>query len=246
MRKFALFTIFVVALFMIACNRHSSTVKDTARYMSTFDQLAGDSTLYGLACDGCTDSVLIFLPYSGGDPDTFNIIEAMRNHQIYGSMRVGDKIAIQRNSEDSTVADKVINISRLLGTWCYLVEPKLKNIVGITEEMKQEMLAKIPDSVKKKMMMPLEYGFMLKGDNTARPVGTMFTNDRRSPVEFPHPKFYVEWHVFNGDLILCQGFLDSVGHIKVTKYDTTQLVTLRRDTMVLRLNGKEQGYYRKP
>ncbi len=40
--------------------------------ISLHKNLPGDSALYGLACDGCTDSVLVFLPYSGGDPDTLS------------------------------------------------------------------------------------------------------------------------------------------------------------------------------
>ena len=31
-------------------------------------RLPGDSTFYGLACDGCTDSVLVVLPADDSDP----------------------------------------------------------------------------------------------------------------------------------------------------------------------------------
>ena len=42
--------------------------------ISMEQKVAGDSTLYGLACDGCTDSIVVILPNQGGDPDTFDII----------------------------------------------------------------------------------------------------------------------------------------------------------------------------
>lgn len=246
MRKFTLFMTAFIILLTVACSRKTKSEVNPEQYIHQIDYKEGDSTLYGLACDGCTDSILIFLPYTGEDPDTFNIIEAMRNHQVYGMMTVGDQIAVLRNAEDSTVADKVINICRLKGTWCYLVEPKLKKIVGVTDEMVQEMLAKIPDSTKQRMMQPREYGFTLKSNHYARPLSTMYHNDQRSPVEFPHPKFYREWYIHNGDLILSQGYIDSIGHLQVTKHDTAQLVLLRLDSLVLRFNDKEQSYYRKP
>ena len=41
--------------------------------VGTSTKIEGDSTRYGLACEGCTDSVLVFLPGTGGDPVTYNI-----------------------------------------------------------------------------------------------------------------------------------------------------------------------------
>ena len=50
----------------------------------------GDKAIYGLACMGCTDSVVIMLPNQGGDPVKYNILEANRNRQVFGNIEVGD------------------------------------------------------------------------------------------------------------------------------------------------------------
>ena len=59
---------------MSACGGNTSkgadmdvSAEDSMAY-SIYNKEKGDSTLYGLACDGCTDSVVVFLPYEGGDP----------------------------------------------------------------------------------------------------------------------------------------------------------------------------------
>ena len=44
---------------------------------------------------------------------------------------------------------------------------------------------------------------------------------------------------------MSEGARDSLGNITVTNTDTAQLVLLHRDTLVLRFNEGEQGYYRK-
>ena len=56
------------------------------KVISTEQNMPGDSTVYGLACDGCNDTILVFLPRTGGDPDTFNILGASKQHQVFGRM----------------------------------------------------------------------------------------------------------------------------------------------------------------
>ena len=64
-----------IAAFMTACgSKQPKEDKVPNDAISMYKSIPGDSALYGLACDGCTDSILVFLPYSGGDPDTFDII----------------------------------------------------------------------------------------------------------------------------------------------------------------------------
>ena len=72
--------------------------------------LEGDSMVYGLACEGCNDSVVVLLPMDGSDPVSYDIINARHNQKVLGQMRVGDWIGLMRNAEDSTVADLVIDL----------------------------------------------------------------------------------------------------------------------------------------
>ena len=214
--------------------------------ISMEQNLPGDSMVYGLACDGCSDTLLIFLPRTGGDPDTFNILEAVRNRQIFGRPKIGDKVALIRNHENPQVADLVINLERLKGEWCYMVTPKLRERVGggketIPKEKKPEM-----DSILRQLLQPKEFGIEIKGENIARPIGISYAKaDDNSPVVFPPMKRYREWHLMNGRLILSETERDSLGNATVTNNDTATFVMLHRDTLVLRFNDKEQGYYRK-
>jgi hypothetical protein len=58
--------------------------------INTEQNAKGDSTVYGLACDGTNDSVIVFLPNSGGDPITYDIVGAMQNHRVIGKPQIGD------------------------------------------------------------------------------------------------------------------------------------------------------------
>lgn len=209
--------------------------------------LPGDSTVYGLACDGCTDTVIVLLPYSGADPDTFHILEAVRGHQLFGHPQIGDRLALLRNRQDTCVADIVIDIDQLTGQWCYEVTPRLRRWAGMSQT-EQQAPPPLPDSILSRLLQPRELGFQLNGDFTARPVGTVpraKSSDERSPVEYPRQKLYHEWRIANGRLLLSETTLDSLGNIVVTGCDTARLVMLRRDSLVLRINDTEQGYYRK-
>ena len=209
--------------------------------------MPGDSTVYGLACDGCNDTILVFLPRQGGDPDTFNILNASKNHQVFGRPMIGDLVGVLTNRENQKVADKVINIEQLKGKWCYMVEPKLREIAGMPLSRLQGEQREEMDSMLREMLQPREFGFEIKSDYTARPIGMIrsMTSDEESPVVYPPLKRYREWRIFNGRLILSEGARDSLGNITVTNTDTAQLVLLHRDTLVLRFNEGEQGYYRK-
>ena len=80
--------------------------------------------------------------------------------------------------------------------------------------MEQEFLKKMPDSVMQRLLQPREYGFQLKNDHQAQPIGMVRqgnTTDDRSPVEYPELKRYHEWHLLNGRLILNETRRDSLG-----------------------------------
>ena len=115
--KKAVFILTISAILMIACgsNRQHDTQSATEA-ISLFQNEPGDSSLYGLACDGCTDSVLVFLPYAGGDPDTFDIIDAFQHRRIFGRPHIGDELVVILNPEDSAEAYMVFNMEELKDT----------------------------------------------------------------------------------------------------------------------------------
>jgi hypothetical protein len=238
----------LAALLTTACSsKTESRPTEETDLISMEPAMLGDSTVYGLACDGCNDTILVFLPRQGGDPDTFNILNASKNHQVFGRPMIGDLVGVLTNRENQKVADKVINIEQLKGKWCYMVEPKLREIAGMPLSRLQGEQREEMDSMLREMLQPREFGVEIKSDYTARPIGMIrsMTSDEESPVVYPPLKRYREWRIFNGRLILSEGARDSLGNITVTNTDTAQLVLLHRDTLVLRFNEGEQGYYRK-
>jgi len=246
--RLAAMAVVVAALLTTACSsKTESRPTEKTDLISMEPAMPGDSTVYGLACDGCNDTILVFLPRQGGDPDTFNILNASKNHQVFGRPMIGDLVGVLTNRENQKVADKVINIEQLKGKWCYMVEPKLREIAGMPLSRLQGEQREEMDSMLREMLQPREFGFEIKSDYTARPIGMIrsMTSDEESPVVYPPLKRYREWRIFNGRLILSEGARDSLGNITVTNTDTAQLVLLHRDTLVLRFNEGEQGYYRK-
>jgi len=241
MKKMLLFAI--IAVLIAACGskqpKKDIVPKDA---ISMYKSMPGDSALYGLACDGCTDSILVFLPYSGGDPDTFDIINCRQQHRLYGRPHIGDALAVMLNPENHKEASCVINIGTLVGQWCYMAEPTLRTIDGRTPP--------VPDSILKKIMIPVEYSLKLKADYTATMRGNrnnMGKNgNAQSLAVYPEIHRYTDWYPFNGRLILhadtIAGFTQE-GDKPIT--DTAEIVLLRRDTLILRIGDKEQSYYRK-
>mgnify|MGYP002625215858 CR=1 FL=1 len=232
----------VTALIMAACGSKQAP-KEAApnQAISTHENLPGDSTRYGLACDGCTDSVLVFLPYSGGDPDTFNIIQAQKERRIFGRPHIGDELAVIASSESPHLAQTVINLSTLHGQWAYMVSPTLRQSVG-------QPARPLPDSILQKIMIPREYSIRLKRDNTAQIRGArrqQTTTDDMSPVEYPAVKHYTEWHIFNGQLVLTTDTIAGGGDEAEPENDTVTIQLLMRDSLVLRFKDHDQPYYRK-
>ena len=249
--KKALFPIFATMLLMIACGSNQQpTVTDVAdNAISLKKNLPGDSALYGLACDGCTDSVLVFLPYSGGDPDTFDIINAFLQHRIYGRPRIGDELAVTVNPEDRDEALSVVNMEMLKGEWCYQVLPQLRTPESMHKRMQRRMIERMPDSLRQLMMTPREYSLRLKRDYTASARGGMrrrTTTDDMSPVEYPSIKRYTDWHFFNGQLILKADTVPGFSQEgDLPDIDTVQIRLLTADSLILEFSDHTQEYYRK-
>ena len=210
-----------------------------------------DSTLYGLACDGTNDTLLVFLrlPYTGTDPDTLNILQATRNGQVYGWARVGDQVAIIPNDSDATLADRVIVIESLFGQWRYMVQPSLRHTAADHAVPGTLQGYSIPaDSIRQLLKEEREYGYDIKDENRVRPVGFIrrsTVSDDESPVVYPELKRYHEWHIVNGRLILSSSVTDSLGHVTVLLCDTADLLCLTPDSLVLQLGDTIRSFYRK-
>lgn len=239
-----------VAFSVMACGGKTQEGKAETDSIDVQTRVKGDSTIYGLACDGCTDSVIVFLNSAGGDPDTFDIIDARMQHQIFGKPHIGDRLAMMVNLEDSGEAIRVIDLDNLQGEWCYMAVPKMRDIASLPKRVQRRMMANMPDSVKERLLVPREFGFQLKRSFTARPIGMMVgnstTTEDQSPVEYPPVKMYTEWRIFNGRLILTEEKMDIAGKGKSVKQnDTADIVMLMPDTLVLRFPDGDRGYYRK-
>lgn len=250
MRQFTLLIIFAVGILVgTSCSNKTEEPKKT---VGTSTKIKGDSTLYGLACDGCTDSVLVFLSGQGGDPVNYNIIDASKNRKVIGRPHVGDWVCLIVNGTDKKKADLVINLDRLKGTWVNLEKPWLRKRLDAPSlgNMDAETKHRI-DSMIKIQLKPVEIGFALRRHYEARPVGLEYSRNKNqdNPVVYPTPKFYTEWHIFNGKLVLTEGALRMGNQRKVkTKYksDTVEIVMMLRDSLRIRYkDGKEKGFYRK-
>lgn len=233
------------AMLLGACHSGTQTEKNSTVYNETVT-LEGDSTVYGLACDGCTDSLLVYLPFSGGDPDTIDILNARVQRKVFGRPEVGDEVAFVLNASNKKVADLVINIDRLKGSWCYQVMPKLRRRLGASADSVVQLPPDFPDSLRKKWFQPREYGLELQRDNIVRPIGAQTRGkEQQGPVEYPEMKRYREWHIYNGHLLLMETRRDTTGARKTISTDTADIVVMRHDSLLLRFADHEQGYYRK-
>ena len=251
--KRTFFILFSLVLLFAACghsgnnNKDEQIVGDSLNQDAIGRQLEGDSTIYGLACEGSNDSIIVILKSIDSDPDTIDILEARINRRVFGRPDIGDLVAITMNPERKSTAEIVINIDRLKGEWCYQVMPRLRRRVGAAADSAVQLPPDFPDSLRKKWFQPREYGLELRRDNTVRPIGVQRNEAERQPgpVEYPTLKRYRQWHVYNGHILLSETRRDSLGHQQVISTDTADILLLRRDTLQLRFADREQGYYRR-
>jgi hypothetical protein len=247
MKKALFFFMFVLAN-ILGCGTTGSNnneTEQTSKDSLTYD----DTTIYGLACDGCNDTIVVFLTldYDGSDPDTLNVLDATRQHMVFGDIRIGDKLAIVRNEQDSTKARMVVVIEDLMGEWCQQVLPTLRDradMEGLTQKQKEEQL---PDSIRELLNIPLEYTYVFKHDNILYTKGAnrQNTSDEILPVEYPILKRYREWNFHNGQIILVESMTDSLGMTNLVSADTVDLMLLTADSLVLRFNDGPRGFYKK-
>ena len=104
----------------------------------------------------------MLLPYTGADPDTFDIINASQQKQIFGKPFIGDELAVILNPEDKAEALTVINLDDLKGQWAFMVKPKLRDYDKMSRRLRRRMMAEMPDSVKESLLVPREYVLQFK------------------------------------------------------------------------------------
>lgn len=248
----------ILVMLAVACSKKVDADPIETEIKTVNYVAQGDSTLYGLACDGCNDSILVFLPDSGGDPVKYNIINARRNNQYFGRPEVGDRMALLVNPENPMEVLMAIDMERFCGTWVYTVFPEMRKIPS-TEEIarieatySKEEIQKF-DSLLATLMVPREYGYTFKRDHTAASVGgpprkTALDDD--APVIYPTMRRYTEWHVFNGKVIFSYGGFNRSSNGTQQEMqlhnDTAQLLLLHPDTMVIQFADRIQGFHLKP
>lgn len=258
MKKAFYFVIIVSAVLAVACGNKDNEPKDdvASKAMSLLptadpNPLPDDNTIYGLACDGCTDSVVYLLLEDGSDPIKFDIIEAYKKNHVLGHLKVGDNIGVVRNKKDSTKADYVIDIDELKGTWCYKVMPKLRVSEEATEADKERIMAEMTDSMKELYFVEREYGFVLKRKFVMDNIGFVDHNSStESPVMYPPRGIYIAWHLLNGKVVMTRidGInLEDIASIKkkpTVVHDTISIDFLSDDSLTLSADGVSRTYYR--
>lgn len=241
--------LFCLVLALASCN--TKEIKDEETPALT-PRLKGDKAVYGLACDGCNDTVIVLLPETMGDPKTYNIYEAKRNGHVLGKIQIGDRLCVVPNKEDSTKADLVVDINKLLGIWCYIVMPRPRNAMNVSASMQEQMMNNMSDSLKAIYLIPREYGFYLKPDWQAQSVGYVDDNNSladESPVVYPSLGYFTGWRLWNGQLMISSGtpLFGKDGQIKITnrRNDTCSIDYLDDDSLVLSSDGISRSYYKK-
>jgi len=251
MKRFPILLLTMAVFAIASCGNKAEQDTKFNDSLGTTERAVGDSTLYGLACEGCTDSVLVFLSFDGGDPVTYDIINATKHKRIIGQLETGDWVGVVLNPIDKKKADMVIDLDQLKGTWVYKAMPKMRNKendanVIMTSEEKAEQ-----DSLLKAAMTPREQGFSLKRSYVAEPVGVGWQNgnEEDSPVIYPELKMYNEWHVYNGKLLLTANKMSPQENKKKMSgkiaTDTVEFVFMIKDSLQLRFKDGIRSYYRK-
>ncbi|HBN47053.1 MAG TPA: hypothetical protein DD401_05435 [Prevotella sp.] len=249
-----LFVFLLAAFVMTACHDDKKPVAQRLPATSYDQPLKGDSTIYGLACEGCSDTAVVLLPSDGSDPVTYNIIGASRRHRVLGRIKTGDWIGVVLNKENRHIADIVIDLDQLKGIWCYIVMPQLRDHKTMTPQEQARVIREMPDSLKDLYFVPREYGFWLKRQWEATSVGYVqesSTLAEESPVVYPPLGWFIAWHIWNGKFVMTSGKPkysgkdNTVVGYQSVSFDTCSIDYLDDDSLVLSDRDGSRSYYRK-
>lgn len=255
-KKYIVYTI--LGLFVLFCvldvvfNSNSTFKPKEKQEKLLTTTMKGDKTVYGLACEGCNDTVIVLLPLDNSDPVTYNILDATRAGNIRGKVSIGDRLALVLDPNDKKKATLVIDLEDLMGIWCYIVMPKLKDFTKMSNREQARKLAAMPDSLKQTYYIPREYGFWVKQNWMAQSVGYIREDPSvadESPVVYPALGYFTAWHIWNGKFIIVSGTPkeDSKGNMTVVNLhnDTCDIAYLDGDSLVLSSDGASRSYYKK-
>lgn len=255
----------LAAFLWVACTpKETKTANDEQGENPQTARLEGDRTIYGLTCEGSTDSVLILLPDGETEPIRFNITEAARQGRILGEPKTGDWTGVVPQGDLPTplkgeglaaaktyVAEQVVDLEELKGIWCYIVMPKLRDVDADDSQAQARGIRELSDSIRNLYFIPREYGFAMMRHWAAKSVGYIQESgltDKDNPVVYPRLGYFTGWRIWNGDLIIMSGTPKMVGDsITVTnqRNDTCRIDFLRGDSLVLSSEGISRSYYRK-
>ena len=252
MRKILAFIGIICLLFFSCSKKEQGKEHHALGFPDVKVDIKGDSMVYGLVCDGTTDSVIVLWPFSG-DPVIYDCIDAHENNRIIGKQSIGDWVGIIRDSIDTMVVAMAIDLDQLKGTWTYPVVPVMKDLQHMSPRMQKRMMADMPDSIKNTYLVPREYGFTLKRAHQAQAVGYVHSSNTLlsdSPVEYPKVKRYVQWHMLNGRLILVSADRKPTKDSDIdapveVKMDTLDFVYMDNDSLIMTQNGVRYGFHRK-
>jgi hypothetical protein len=104
----------MAAMMMLSCGGRSHQAEREEDTVDVMDQIR-DHTLYGL-CGAIHSTFQLKVITDVGDTLTLDITPALENRKMLGSVRVGDRLAVMTN-KNQTMATEVININLLLGDW---------------------------------------------------------------------------------------------------------------------------------
>lgn len=216
-------------------------------------RMAGDSTVYGLACKGSSDDAILLLPADGSDPVRYDIVSATRKNKVLGSVNTGDRIALVPNKKRANVADMVINLDELRGVWCYMVMPRMRQDGHEQEQARGRAKDSMADSLSLSLLVPLEYGFWLKSQGEAASVGYIRELNALAdgnPVTYPSLDYFVKWQIWNGKFVMASGKPkydkdNTVDGYTDIKYDTCSIDFLSHDSLALTDRNGTRGYHRK-
>lgn len=240
--------ILACCLAVMLCAACSSRYKGDKSAIDKTVKAKGDNMIYGLACDGSSDSTIVFLPNTGGDPVTYNIVKAVKEKRVFGHPEIGDWIGLLLNPDNQHEATMIIDLDQLKGTWTYQVMPKLKES---KTKSAQQIEAELTDSMRQILFVPREYGFSLKRHFSASSVGFVYKGNSledESIVEYPPVPHYTAWHPYNGRLVMTLDTMDAnrqrLPENKI-KYDTLDFVYMQNDSLALRFSNSEiVGFHR--
>ena len=240
-------TVMIWWLSVVLCMACSSQYNGDKGAIDKTKKAKGDKMEYGLACDGSNDSILVFLPNSGGDPVIYNIVKASKGKKIFGHPETGDWVGIMINPNNQREATMVVDLDQLKGTWTYQVLPTIRES---KTKSRQQIEAELTDSMRAILFVPREYGFSLKRHFSASSVGFVYKGNSledESLVEYPPVPRYTSWRPYNGKLIITRDTLDAqrqrIPDNKVIR-DTLDFVFMMDDSLALRVDDTVIGFHR--